>query len=102
MSSFPDKWKHSKIITIPKSNNEFRLTAILPFLSKVMENHIARPINNYPVSNNFLSDKHSEFMKARSCTTASVNIVDDLRLKLDDNYKAFLVLLDHNKAFGYC
>ena len=38
-------------------------------------------------------------MKARSCTTTLVNVVDDLRLKLDANYIAFLVLLDHTKAF---
>ena len=38
-------------------------------------------------------------MKSRSCTTALVNVVDDLRLKLDENYIAFLVLLDHTKAF---
>ena len=31
--------------------------------------------------------------------TAFVDIVDDLRLKLDENYIAFLVLLDHTKAF---
>ena len=44
-----------------------------------MENLIARQINNYLVRNNFLSDKQSGFMKARSCTTALVNVVDDLK-----------------------
>ena len=38
-------------------------------------------------------------MKARSCTTALVDVVDDLRLKLDENNIAFLVFLDHTKAF---
>ena len=37
-------------------------------------------------------------MKAKSCTTALVDVVDDLRLKFDENYIAFLVLLDHTKA----
>ena len=99
MSSFPDEWKRSKIILIPKSNNEFRPIAILPFLSKVMENLIARQMNNYLESNNFLSDRQSGFMKARSCITALVDIVDGLRLKLDKNYIPFLVFLDHTKAF---
>ena len=62
LSSFPDEWKQSKIIPIPKSSNEFRPIAIPPFLSKVMENLIARQINNYLVSNNFLSDKQSGHM----------------------------------------
>ena len=76
--SFPDEWKQSKIVPNSKSNNEFRPIAILPFLSKVMEILIAREINNYLVSNNYLSDKQSGFMKAKSCTMA---LVDDLRLK---------------------
>ena len=52
-----------------------------------MEKFIARKMNNYLVSNNFLSDRQSGFMKARSCTTALV--------KFSENYITFLVLLDH-------
>ena len=96
MSAFPDEWKRSKIN--PKSNNQFRPIAILLFLSKVMENLIAIQMNNYLLSNNFLSDRQSGFMKVRSCT-ALVDVVDDLRLKLDENYIAFLVLFDHTNAF---
>ena len=36
-------------------------------------------------------------MKARSCATALVDVVAELRLKLDENYIAFLVLLDHTQ-----
>ena len=64
-----------------------------------MENIIARQINNYLVSNNFLSDRQSSFMKVRNCNTALVDVVDDLRLNFDENYLAFLVLLDHTKDF---
>ena len=74
MSSFPDEWKQSQIIPIPKSS-EFVPIAILPFLSKTMENLIARQMNDYVVGNNFLSDKQLGFMKAMSCTTALVNLV---------------------------
>ena len=45
-----------------------------------MENLIARQMNDYLIGNNFLSDKQSGFMKARSCTTALVNVVDNLKL----------------------
>ena len=65
-----------------------------------MENLIAKQINNYLLGNNFLFEKQSGFMKARSCTVALINILDNLMLKLDYNYVAFLVLLDHtNGAF---
>ena len=93
MSSFPDEWKRSKIIPIPKSNNEFRPIVILPFLFKVMENLIAKQMNNYLISNNFLSDRQSCFIRARSCTTALVDVVDDLRLKLDEHTLWLLIRL---------
>ena len=60
---------------------------------------MAGQINNYLVSNNFSSDRKAGFKKARSCTTALVDVFDDFGLKLDENYIAFLALLDHNKAF---
>ena len=40
MSSFPDEWKRSKVIPIPKSNNEFRPIPILPFPSKVIISYL--------------------------------------------------------------
>ena len=68
------------------------------FLSKVMEHLIDGQINNYLVSNNFLSDKQSGLMKARSCNTALIDVVNELSLKLDEYYIAFLVLLDYTKS----
>ena len=38
-------------------------------------------------------------MKGRSCTTVLLNVDADLKLELDENSVAFLVFLDHNKAF---
>ena len=38
-------------------------------------------------------------MKGRCCTIALINVVKDLRSKLDGNSVALLVLLDHTKAF---
>ena len=46
-------------------------------------------MDDYLMGNNFLSDKQSAFVKGRSCTTALVNVVYDLMLKLEDNYIAF-------------
>ena len=76
-STFPDEWKLAKTLPIPKTNNEFRPIAILPFLSKVMENIIARQINSYPESHKYLTVSQSSFMKGKSCTTALSNVVED-------------------------
>ena len=65
-------------------NNEFRPIAIRPFLSKVMVNIIARQIS-YLESHKYLTVTQSGFMKGRSCTAALLNIVEDLRLEMNEN-----------------
>ena len=74
-------------------DNEFRPIFILPFLSKVMENIMAKQITNYLESNIYFTLRQSEFMKGRSCTTALLNLVEDLSSKLDGNSVVFMVLL---------
>ena len=64
-----------------------------------METIMARQITNYLASHNYFTPRQSAFMKGRSCTTALINLVEDLRSKLDGSSVAFLVLLVHNKAF---
>lgn len=96
---FPQDWKHAKIIPTPKSNNDFRPIAILPFLSKVIENLMSNQMSKYLNSLGLLSDSQSGFRQGRSCVTALSDVVENLRVKLDDNMVSFLVLLDHSKAF---
>lgn len=98
-SEFPLGWKLSKIIPIPKQNNDFRPIAILPFLSKVMENIMCKQMNQYLSQQKLLSDFQSGFVKGKSCITALTDVVEDLRSKLDNNMVSFLTLLDHSKAF---
>ena len=46
-STFPQQWKHSKVIPVPKSNTEFRPIAILPYLSKALERIMNDQITAY-------------------------------------------------------
>lgn len=98
-SVFPEGWKLSKIIPIPKQNNDYRPIAILPFLSKVMENIMSKQINDYIKQKNLLSDKQSGFVKMKSCITALSDVIENLRSDLDKSMVSFLILLDHSKAF---
>lgn len=98
-STFPTAWKLSRVIPIPKSNNEFRPIAILPFLSKALEKLIGEQINEYLDRMQLISGKQSGFMKGKSCITALVDVVEDIRSRIDKNMAAFLILLDHSKAF---
>lgn len=94
-SVFPYNWKRSKIITIPKANDEFRLISILSFLSKIFEDRM----NYFFNSNTLLSSKRSGFRKNRSCTTSILKISEDIRTHLDHSNVTLLILLDHTKVF---
>lgn len=98
-SYFPEKWKHAKIIPIPKSVAEYRPIAILSFLSKVLEKLLHHQISSYISNNNLLSDRQSGFRPKHSCITTLIDVAENIRRDLDDGKINFLVLLDHSKAF---
>lgn len=98
-SIFPTAWKCSKILPIPKSNNEYRPIAILPYISKALEKIIYRQMDDYISENNLLANCQSGFRPKRSCITTLIKVTDDLRESLEDNMISFLILLDHSKAF---
>ena len=43
------------------------------------------------------NSRRSFIMKSRRCITSLAVVVDDLKLKLDENYITFIVLRDHTK-----
>jgi len=98
-STFPDTWKHAKVVPIPKSSSDFRPISILPFLSKALESIIYDQINKHLTDNSLLSNKQSGFRSSRSCITALVDVSEDIRRNMDQNKITFLLLLDHTKAF---
>lgn len=98
-SIFPEKWKIAKIIPIPKSSNDFRPIAILPFLSKAFELIVYQQINRHLEKFSLLSSRQSGFRAKMGCITALVDVIEDIRHYLDEDKVSFLLLLDHTKAF---
>lgn len=98
-SLFPSQWKVSKVIPIPKNNDEFRPISILPFISKVAERLMHRQITTYLRNSDFLSPKQYGFRANHSSTSAIIDVVEQTRKALDENKVTFLVLLDYSKAF---
>lgn len=101
---FPSAWKNSLVIPLPKINNpsEFghlRPISILPTLSKVLEKIIYRQINDYVERMNVIPTVQSGFRARHSCSTALLNIVDDILNATDENKCTVLILLDYSKAF---
>lgn len=98
-SNFPERWRHSKIVPIPKSKTEYRPIAILPYLSKVFEKVLHYQMCSYIESSALLAENQSGFRAKHSCVTTLTDVVEDLRLSIDDKRVNVLVLLDHSKAF---
>jgi len=99
-SVFPKKWKLAKIIPIPKSGDDFRPIAILPYLSKAFEYLMYKQMSLYFTSNCLLTDRQSGFRPKRSCTTAVIDVSESVRQNIEANKPTFLILLDCSKAFN--
>jgi hypothetical protein len=103
-SIFPERWKQSIIIPIPKNKNpkclsDFRPISLLPALSKVFEKILQSQILTYVESENLLSIYQSAYRRHFSTNSALLHINDDIRRAIDKGYLCTLVLLDFSKAF---
>ena len=101
---FPDAWKKSIVLPLPKNKNpkacsDLRPVSILPVLSKLLEKILYNQLMTYIVANNILPIEQSGFRAGFSCTTALMNIVDDIVRATDKGKATILCLLDYSKAF---
>ena len=101
---FPEGWKTSKVIPIPKKSNSssisnLRPISILPTLSKAFEIILKNQLLFFIKQNRLLSDFQSGYRNNHSTTTAVLKIVDDISVSLDNKKLSILVLLDFSKAF---
>ncbi|XP_059222548.1 uncharacterized protein LOC131996735 [Stomoxys calcitrans] len=76
------------------SNNDFRPIAILPYLSKVLERVMHKQINNYICTNKLLTERQSGFRSQRSCITALTDVIENLRLNMDNNMLSILMMFN--------
>ena len=103
-STFPQLWKMGSITPVAKKANaatpaDFRPIAILPCLSKVFEMSLAQQITKYIEDHSLLSPLQSGFRPHRSCATATMKILDDIRTPFDDASVTLLCSLDFSRAF---
>nr|CAH7719787.1 unnamed protein product [Callosobruchus chinensis] len=103
-SHFPDIWKQSQIIPVPKIANPKNLSDLRPIsilcgLSKLTEKIISRQLIRHLTVHKILPSTQSGFRSGYSCTTALLHITDDIIQALDDDNCTILVMLDFSKAF---
>lgn len=101
---FPDIWKVSRVIPFPKIKNanlfsDLRPINILPVLSKLIEKIMNYQIRAHITEYNILPPYQSGFRPGHSCTTALINVTDDIIREIDVGKTTALILLDYSKAF---
>lgn len=78
---------------------DLRPISLLPALSKVLEKIISTQLSEHVNKHNFLPVTQSGFRAGYSCTTAMLNVTDDILSASDRGCVTALVLLDYSKAF---
>lgn len=101
---FPACWKNALIFPIPKISNpteckDLRPISILPTLSKVLEKVMHKQLYEFLITNNLIPYSQSGFRPIHSCTTALLQVTDDLLRAYDGGHDSALILLDFSKAF---
>lgn len=103
-SIFPDIWKSSFLLPVPKvpapsELKDLRPISILPTLSKVLEKVLESQIREHIETYRLLPTVQSGFRKDHSCATALLRVTNDILEAADRGELTALVLLDYSKAF---
>ena len=101
---YPLKWKVANIVPVAKNNSankpeDFRPISILSAISKVFEKLLSNQIVQHLEANNLLSEHQSGFRLGRSCNSAILNVMEDIRRNFDSGQMSILILIDFSKAF---
>jgi hypothetical protein len=103
-SEFPEKWKTSAVLPIPKVSSlakfsDYRPISLLVCLSIVFEVLMARQMERHIHCNNLLTVLQSGFRRHHSTAAVVLRVTEDIRLNMEDGKVTVLVLLDFSQAF---
>ena len=101
---FPDKWKMSTVVPLPKVPNvesvsDLRPIALLPLPGKILEQIVGARLKSYLEENNYLSEHQHGFRKGRSTTSSILAFLNDVYLNINTKKPTYAVFLDLKKAF---
>lgn len=102
--TFPDAWKRSTVIPLPKKGNRFimentRPISLIHICGKVMEKVVNSLMQSHLKDNNIISQKQFGFIKNKSTTNCIANLCNDLYHNMNNNKLTCCVFLDYSKAF---
>ncbi|XP_044591441.1 uncharacterized protein LOC123269670 [Cotesia glomerata] len=101
---FPEDWKLSHVIPIPKkaypSNCEdYRPISLLPNFSKALERCVHDQFVKYINENNYFDEYQTAFREGLGTQTAVIKFCDDIKLAVNESKVTIAVSFDLSKAF---
>ena len=105
-STFPELWKHAKVVPLLKPGSEdllapksYRPVALLPVLSKVLERVVFLQTVQYMNDHKLMHPNHHGFRAQHSTTTAMLQLYDSWVDAANRGELAGVVLIDQSAAF---
>jgi hypothetical protein len=104
LGTFPENWKTSLIVPVPKVNNtnkgeNFRPINMLPMYEKVLEIVVKKQIYNYLETNRLWTPCQSGFRNSHSCETALQYSISEWKKRCDIGECIVVVFIDLKRAF---
>ena len=101
---FPECWKTSSVVPIPKSTNrseatDYRPISLLPVVSKMLEQHFHQYITKHLNEHHPLSNKQWGFQSGKSTVTALLSVTHDWFQILEAGQEVCSIFFDLRKAF---
>ena len=103
-SVFPNQWKLSSVVPLPKVNNpktasDLRPVALTPLSGKLMEKLMCTRLQHWLGANDILTDNQHCFWKERSTITAICKFLGIIYNYLNQLKNPTIIFLDLKKAF---
>ena len=101
---FPDKLKLARVIPLYKKGNpsllnNYRPISLLPVISKVIEKILSNQLRSYFESNKLFYENQYGFRSDHSTEYATLELIDRIISKMDNDEIPFSIFLDLSKAF---
>lgn len=102
--TFPDAWKKSVVIPLPKKGDRFLMSntrpiSLIHICGKILEKVVNSLVHTYTLNSNIISDKQYGFTKNKSTTNCINALSSDLFHSINDNKLTCCLFLDYSKAF---
>ena len=103
---FPDGWKHSHVVPVPKSSNhssptDYRPISLLSILSKLLERHVHGIIAEHVEAHRPLSTSQWGFQARKSTVTALLSTTHNILNLLEAGNEVCAIFFDFRKAFDF-